>query len=77
VNFRPFVSAHPAAINVHIYINVTFALDVYCDVGSRNRLSQSRCRRDGRKERDRYFERRGFGVNAIGKVGRGGIIVIS
>lgn len=50
VNVVSSVSTDPLAIHVHIDVHINIALDIDCNVGCWNRLSQSRCRSDWRKE---------------------------
>lgn len=75
----PRVSTYPAAIYIHVNIDVYIAAYVNSYVRSGNRLPQCRCGSDRGQKRNSYLERdtRGCCLDVVSQVGGGGIIARS
>lgn len=66
------ISADPASIEIHVNVHASVSIDMNRHIGCRNRLPQSRCRGNGRQERNGDLQRL-IGLvrwcNEIGQIG--------
>lgn len=71
----PSITTHPATVQVQVDVDIVITSDMDRHVGCRDRLAQSRGRRDGGQEGNGNLRDRGRRIQEVGEIGRGGIII--